>query len=399
MHGAIRLKVTGFMPEKFINLCTAQNIYLWKISKKNSDLFVWMKVEDFFLIRPIVRKSRTRVTIVSRYGLPFAAKRLKKRKILLIGPVAFFLVLNVLASFVWFVDVTGVKNLSDSQIKAIAFQQGLKPGVLKSNINTKQIENEILINTPEVAWISVNFIGTRAVIEVVEKTVPKQDDKSPAHIVAGKDGVITEIITLAGQSTLKVGDTVKKGDLLIKGFAPEPVNHQDPSAQPPVISVPPQLIKAKGIVKARVWYESYGETELIKAKHQRTGRQQIGVLLKIGSNEIVLKSAHPEQFGLYDKEVVHKKLPLWRNSDFIVESNIDIYHELDTEWSEMTVEEARDYAKNNALAQIQNLMPETAQILSRKIELIKTEEPNLVRIKATIEVEEDIGKSMIISQQ
>lgn len=397
VHGAVRLKVSGLMPEKFINLCVSQNILLWNISKRSSDLFVWMRLDDFFAIRPIVQKSRTRVTIVRRYGLPFAAKRLKKRKILLIGPILFFLALNTLASYIWFVDIHGVKSLPSDRIKEIAFQQGLKPGTLKSSINTKHIENEILVNVPEVAWISVDFVGTRAVIEVVEKTISKQDDKSPAHIIAGKDGVVTEVIILAGQSTLKKGDTVKKGDLLIKGFAPEP--HQEITTQPPIISVPPQLIKAKGIVKARVWYESYGETELSKAVHHQTGRQQMGVLLKIGSNEIILKKAQPEMFSLYDQEVIHKKLPLWRNSDFTVESNIDIFHELDTTWSEITIEEARDNAKSKALAQIQNLIPESAQILSRRIELINTAEPNLVRVKATIETEEDIGQSITISQQ
>ncbi|MEG6585825.1 sporulation protein YqfD [Dendrosporobacter sp. 1207_IL3150] len=399
INGAIKVKVSGHMPEKFINLCVAQNILLWGINKSGSDLFVWMFLNDFYTIRAIARKSRTRVSIIKRYGLPFTVKRLKKRKILLIGPVIFFIVLNVLASYIWFVDVIGIKNLRSDRVKEIAYSQGLKPGAMKNNINSKHIENEILVNLPEVAWVGVTFSGTRAVVEVVEKNIAKPEDKSPAHIVAAKDGIITEAIILAGQSTLKKGDTVKRGDLLIKGFIPEQITSPTSADQPPIISVPQQLIKAKGIVKARVWYESYGESELVKAIHERTGEQQVSVILKIGSNEIVLKNSQQEQFKLYDTEVIHKKLPRWRNSDFVVESIINIFHELEEKTSEITLEEARDQAKSKALETVQRNIPETANILSRNIELINTSEPNLVRVKVTIEAEEEIGQSIVISQQ
>jgi len=396
INGAVRIKISGTMPEKFINLCVAHHIFLWGITKNNNDLYGWIRLSDFFSIRPLVRISRTRVTAVRHYGLPFVIKRLKRRKILLLGPVIFFIALNMLASYIWFVDVTGIKTISSDRIKEVAYHNGLRPGMLKSNVNAKQIENEILLNIPEVAWVGVDFSGTRAVIEIVEKTVQKQEDKSPAHILAAKDGVITEIIVLAGQSALKPGDTVKKGDLLIKGFIAEPAANS--TGQPSVISVPTQMIRAKGIVKARVWYESYGEAELVKAIHARTGRQQLAVILKIGSNELVLKKAQPDQFSLYETEVVYKKLPQWRNSEFAVESIINIYHELDTQWSEISPEEARDAAKTKALAAVQRLIPETAHILSRSIELIKTAEPNLVRVKINIETEEDIGQSVNISQ-
>ncbi|MDF2929591.1 MAG: sporulation protein YqfD [Anaerospora sp.] len=66
-----------------------------------------------------------------------------------------------------------------------------------------------------------------------------------------------EIIALAGQPAVKKGDTVRKGDVLIKGIAPDiaPTSPNQPAQSAP-ITTPPQLVKASGIVKARVWYES-----------------------------------------------------------------------------------------------------------------------------------------------
>jgi similar to stage IV sporulation protein len=120
--------------------------------------------------------------------------------------------------------------------------------------------------------------------------MPKQEDKAPAHIMAGKDGVITEIIAVTGQPAVKKGDTVKKGDLLIKGFAEEAVVPTVPG-QPPIISVPLQLIKAQGIVKARVWYESYGEAYLMQSYHERTGNQLSEINVLVENNQFCLKKA------------------------------------------------------------------------------------------------------------
>jgi similar to stage IV sporulation protein len=312
------------------------------------------------------------------------------------GALLFLVALNVLSSYIWFVDVTGLKTLKSERILAIVDERGLRPGVFKNTIDTKQLENAILFNVPEIAWVGISFTGTRAQIEVVEKTLPKTEDKTPAHIVAMKDGVVTEIITIAGQSSVKKDDTVKKGDLLIKGFAAESV--RDSYGQPTVITVPSQLIRAKGIVKARVWYESYGEASLVREIRHRTGRQEVGVEALVGSNSLILKRTAAQPFSLFTTETIHKKLP-WRNSGLVVESIITVYHEEESNWQEITLDEARDEAKMKALKAVESQIPESANIISRNIEVLKTAEPNLVRVKISFETIEEIGQSMNITQQ
>lgn len=395
--GSVKIKVRGAMPEKFINLCVAQHIFLWGIVKQGDELYAWIRLSDFMRIRPLVRISQTKVSVSGFYGWPFMAKKILRRKMLVIGAVLFLISLHVLASYVWFVDVKGLKTLAPSQVRHVAESQGLKPGITKDTISTKSIENAILLSMPEVAWVSVSFTGTRAVIEVVEKTLPKLEDKAPAHIVAAKDGVITEIISLAGQAAVKKGDTVKRGDLLIKGFSQESAAPATPG-QPPVITIPSQFIKANGIVKARVWYESYGEAALSKEIRERTGRQETAVLLNIGGHQLTLKQEPASLFTLYDEEVIHKSLPRWRNSELIVESTIRVYHELSSFNQEQTLDQARDEAAAKALHAVQELVPESAQIVARHIETLRLNEANIVRVKVSVETIEDIGNSMVISQ-
>lgn len=398
IKGMVRIRIRGSMPEKFVNLCIAHQILLWGIVKREEDLYANMRLNDFFRIRPITRVSQVRVHVVSYRGLPFFAKRLKRRKMMLVGAVLGLAILNIMASYIWFVDVRGNKQLPTEVIKEIANQSGLRPGVIKDSVNAKQIEKTILLNIPEAAWAGVTFTGTRAEIEIVEKTMPKQQDNAPADIIAAKDGVITEFIILNGKPMVKKGDTVKKGDLLITGVIPEQIV-DNVSGQSTMTKFPPQLIKANGIAKARVWYETYGEAELANPIYQRTGNREVAVNINIGSNQIVLKRAELDPSAEFETEVIYKKLPKWRNSAVAVESEINIYHEVNTSWATKTIEEARDEARAKALANVQNLVPETAYILSRTSEVLETSEPNLVRVKVSVESIEEIGRSVAISSQ
>lgn len=397
LHGTVRLKISGPVPERFINLCLARGIFLWGITRQGDDLIACLRLPDFFRIRPLARRSQSRVEVVGHAGFPFTVKRVRRRKMLVAGAVLFFLLLQLLTARVWFVEVSGHKQVAPERIAALAAGHGLRPGVAKTALNLKSIEKEMLLAVPELAWVGVNLTGTRATIEVVEKTLPKAEDKSPAHVVAAKDGVITEVITIAGQAAVKKGDTVKKGDLLIKGFAAPP----PPAApgQTPIVTLPASYIRAGGIVKARVWYESYGEAGLTQENQRRTGRQTVAVTVRAGGRDFVLKSAPAQPYALWETETVHKKLPGGRNSDFTVESNINIFHELTSEATEITADEARNLARAKALAAVADRIPEGAQILARDVAILKTAEPRLVRVKVTAETIEDIGQTMNINQQ
>jgi len=398
MNGVVKVKICSPVPEKFINLCLARGIFLWSITKYNDDVLAYIRLPDFFRIRPLVRTSQSHVEVIGYHGFPFALKRLRRRKMLVVGALVFIVLLHVLTSYIWFVDVTGQTHFPGDQIKMIARQSGLKPGVSKDHVDVRGIENQILLKAPQIAWVGVSLTGTRAVIEVVEKTLPKQEDKSPADIIAVKAGIITEIIAIAGQSAVKQGDTVKKGDLLIKGVLAALPPQTPVPGQPPAALEPPKLLRANGIIKARVWYESYGEAALVETHWERTGRQTVGIGLQVKEHQFSLKQAPEQPYEHFQTELIHKKLPVWRNSDFAVESTINIFYEVVAKYHEISWEEARDLAKGKALQTVQILIPENAQVLARGIETLKTDEPGLVRVKVSVETSEDIGLTANITQ-
>lgn len=73
--------------------------------------------------------------------MPFLIKRIKSRKMLLAGVVFFVLALNILCSYIWFVDVTGLKALPREKIIEVAGLAGLRAGLPKSAVDLHEVEN------------------------------------------------------------------------------------------------------------------------------------------------------------------------------------------------------------------------------------------------------------------
>lgn len=399
LSGVVKIRITGARPEQFINLCMTDSIPLWDICRtpENNDVYATILVKDFFKLRPSAKTSRSRVEAVAHHGLPFTIKKIKRRKLFIVGALLFPVALYLLSSYIWFVDITGLKTLPEAQIRQIVYLSGLKPGTEINSVNIQHVETELLAQRPEIAWININITGTRAVIEVTEKTVPKLTDKAPADIVAIKDGVISEIVAVAGQPLVKVGDTVKKGDILIKGVLPPIKTPDSPAADAQPSDQPLRPVKAQGMIKARVWYESYGEAALAETRYQRTGNKQWSLVIKINQTEIPLK--HIEcSYSSFEDEIIHKKLELWRNSDPAVEIILSTYYELSVSSHPVSREEACHRAGLKALEAIRPSMPETATVVSRDSEEIKTADKELVRVKVNLETSEDIGQSVTITQ-
>lgn len=388
IKGAIRLTVKGEYPERFINLCIAEHIYLWGVKKLDDCLIVWITPADFFRIRPIVRKSKMRVKVINYYGLPFLLKQLKKRKMLWCGAVGFIMAIYLLSSYIWFIDIIGIKSVSQAEIMDIVGRHGLYIGASQNEILVKEIEKEIILKVPEIAWVGVRFTGTRAIVEIVEKVMPAAEDKSAGDLVASKSGIVTECIPLAGEKMVKVGDQVKEGDVLIRGIVP---NMQPASGSKPQ-SKAMETVKAQGIVKAIISYESYGEAERVQNTYALSGNEDFSVKLNFDGNIIKIRQADLDRFMAYEHDKIVKKLPWWRNSDFTVETIVDVYHELNVSTIEISKEDAKRLASLDALAESKSTIPEDAYVIEQSIDMLEGNQPNLVRVKLKIKTEEEIGK-------
>ena len=245
LRGSVRVKIEGASPESFLNLCAARSIRFWDLKRVDETEYrASMSARSFAKIRPAVGKSLCSVKIVSRRGLPFMAWRIRKRVILIAGLLLVWAALWLSSLFIWSFDVRGNKNVSTEAILSALEDAGVRIGTFCTRLNEEDIRCRVLLEIPELSWLTVNVSGSRAEV-IVRERVPKPEmhgGTTPTDVVAAKSGIITELHIFEGRSTLKVGDTVVKGDILAEGKIES-------------LSSGTRYVHAMAEVRARTWYE------------------------------------------------------------------------------------------------------------------------------------------------
>lgn len=398
--GHVRIMVWGENLEKFVNMAASRGIYLWDIKRLGEDrILVKARLSAVHPLRHIARNNKCRFKFQEREGVPFILARIRRRKSLVIGAVVFMAGMYLLSSFVWFISIEGNKNLTDEQILKAASRAGLKRFVFRAGLEPARVEKAIREDLPEVSWTGVYVKGTRVIINIAEKTYPGVRDEHPAHIVATKSGLVKEVLVLAGNPLVKDGDTVVAGQVLISGVIPPPQLPLEEQKQDGenknntvVPDVPPTIVHAKGLVRARVWYEGYGEALLLEEGVRPTGRESNRLCMKIGPKEIILSGPQNIPFMLYRTEKMVKKPPQWRNISIPVEVISEKYLELENFKEQRTRAGARRLAEERALSEVHGEMPRGTRVMVSDVQEVDVKNPeNLVRVKVFLETLEDIG--------
>ena len=219
--GMVKIKVEGFFIERFLNLCKNENIIFKSLEKKDSSFITFeIMKSDFRKLKVIARKTGCKVKIEKKTGIPFIINRYKKRKVfaVAVSVIAFFII--GLSNFIWEVEIDGLQNIGEEDFMNYIEEKGIKVGCFKPYINIEQIENEIKIQREDIAWIGIEFYGTKAKVSIKESIkIPEIINKEEiVDVVSNYDAKIEKIIVRDGTARVKEGDIVKKGDLLVEGI-------------------------------------------------------------------------------------------------------------------------------------------------------------------------------------
>ena len=143
-----------------------------------------------------------------------------KNKSAIISAAFLSLVLGfILSQIVWDVRIDGNELYTDSSIRNALLDCGFGVGSLWLNTDKSDVENRLCIIYPEVSWVNINRRGSVAYVTVCEKEIRPDKEETPdySNVIAESDCVIEEITVYSGTALVKVGDTVKAGDVLISG--------------------------------------------------------------------------------------------------------------------------------------------------------------------------------------
>lgn len=391
LTGALEIRVSGPFTAKFLNLANRNGIRLWDVRVRGEQVIARVGVSDFRALRPIARKTRSRVRIVGRYGAPFQMVRLKRRAVWVTAACLSLATVLALSQFVWFVRIVGCERLPAAEVEAAVEKAGLRRGVLRRDIDIPTLRQRILLQMDQLSWVAINMRGTLVTIEVVEKTL-RPDALAPAgpsDLAAVRDAVVDEVIVLAGQARVKKGDTVHAGDILVAGLQGADLVAEYPH----VVPVP---VRARGLVLGRVWREGRADVPLTQVEFRRTGRTCQRLVMRAGKWEIVLWGSRIP-FADYLAEPEPERRGLWRNLRLPVELNKTTYHEVERIETQLTPDAARLLAERLATNLALRDVPDGAVIVNREAFVEGSDQAHVV-VRVVVETREDIAGPLVPRQ-
>ena len=275
-RGYAVIKAVGAEPTRLIDRCAAGNIEFWGVSPEDDFTLVFhtrLKYADD--IKEFAEKCCCEVEIIERCGAPIKAKKLRKRYALWIFPALFMSLLVASYFFIWKIEITGNENVTDIEILNALEDSGVYIGSYWPTFTSDNIRSRVLVKIPELKWISISVFGSRAVVEVRERTdIPEIFDEDDAvKLIADQSGVVESVSVLRGYALFKKGQAALENETLINGAVPSTF-------------AAPEIVHAEGNVIAKTWHEITAVMPLEYSEKIYTGKKNSRFALILGNNRI-----------------------------------------------------------------------------------------------------------------
>ena len=212
-HGRIKIKVTGEQTERFLNLCLTKNIYLWDVSCADKTLYAYMDLKRFRNLKSIVKKTKCRVVVMEKKGLPFLWIKYRKQKGYLFGLFLAVMILSMSLLFIWNIQISGNHEITQDMFSDLLAEEGIHVGMLSCNLKPAELEKTIRNRFDQFIWVNVKKKGWTLCIEVKENASNDMclSEEETGNLISPYDGRIHTIVTRKGIPKVNKGMEVKKG--------------------------------------------------------------------------------------------------------------------------------------------------------------------------------------------
>lgn len=291
LRGQVHIRVECAFPERVLNLCGAQDLAFWDLKWESPTAFTCrLSRKDWKTLRQAGRNLNCEFDLVGMEGTPYFLLRFRHRQALVTGLVACALALFLGSFFIWDFQVEGNESVPAERILRALEKNGVGLGTFGFSLNGEDIRNHMLLDVPELSWISVNVSGCRATVQVRERTPPAVyiDRREPANLVARRAGLVLKVQTIGGVSCVIPGSAVTEGQILISG-----VEDTD--------TVGARILAGMGKVEARTWYNLTASMPLTAMEKRYTGKEKTGISLIFGTHRIKFFSNSSIEGAEYDK--------------------------------------------------------------------------------------------------
>ena len=195
--------------------------------------------------------------------------------------------------------------------------------------------------------------------------------------MAQKSGTITKIIAQNGTAVVNIGDTVKAGDILIKGIMEGKYTE-------------PRRVHSLGIIEAEINYEKTKEVFFEKTEYIETGKKENKYEINYKDKKIQLYR-NLSTFEIFKTEYTSKKFRLLENFYLPISITKIINKEQTKKIKKFNLNEAIEFAVEELTLNLEKEIPSIENIIDKNVKTAKNEASVVVTLNyKTIE---EIGKS------
>ena len=416
-EGSVKVRIEGRGIERFFNIAAQRGIMIEKIEtkeipaaehdrydnrvekneleneerKQGKTVCFQTSPKDFKRLKSIARKTNVLLRITEKHGFPFLLILGRRRSLWVGGLAAFFLLICLSSFYVWDISFEGNHRFTDETLLHFMATVPVQCGMRKSRISCTELEKRIRNAFPEISWVSAELTGTRLTIHLRENNRILQarlEPESPCELTAGTDGTVTRIIVRNGKARVKVGDTVKAGDVLVSGELPL---YDDFEALVKINKVHADAEVYAKTTRTVEW--KCPETKEIRA---RTGKRRRGIFFKFLDLEFCFLTPGLKKENTWELFMEEFQLKLSKNFYLPVYGGIltaEEYVPYEKVLTEAEISESADRYLNEYL---QNFTEKGIQILGSDVKIERS--GSHWKIHGTLTVVEDIAKESPIPE-
>lgn len=291
LRGQVRVRVECRFPERVLNLCSSRGIAFWDLTWESAESFQCVLTRrDYHALRRAVKQIDCTLSVVKKEGAPYFMLRFRHRHALCIGLTICALAMFIGSFFVWDFQVEGNRTVPTETILRALERQGVGIGSFGLSLDGEDIRNHVLLEVPELSWITVNVSGCRANVQVVERIPAPEllNKRNACNVVARRDGLILQMQTMGGAPCVLRDMLVNEGQLLISGLVDTE-------------TFGTRATSGMGTVRARTWYALTANAPLTAQGKCYTGREKTLVSVVFGTHRIKFFSNSSIEGTNYDK--------------------------------------------------------------------------------------------------
>ena len=359
MSDKLKIRITGKSIDYYFKELLRNNINLYNLDKTKNKLEIVIDKRDYSKLLEI--KTINKVEVIDRFGLSKFKYLINKYKLFIIFFISGIFLNIFLSNIIFAVEIENPNKVLVKEIEDEVKKYGLKKyNFVLSNTRLNNLKKHLLENE-DIEWLEIERIGTKYVIKVEMRKIPKKDSTCLArNIVAKKNAVITRFDITNGEIIKKKEDYVVKGETIVSGLI-----HNKETIKNKVCST--------GNVYGKTWYRvkvSLPTSKLIRNKTYN--------LLNNFDNFKI------NQYNIIESKIV----PF--NISFVK------YLELDEKEKKLSLKELENIAQNMAEKKISKRLKKGERVLNKKI-LKNTINDSRIDIDVFVEAEENITDYFDIS--